>query len=191
VTQSVLDLRVRRRLACGLRAGATKKEKGGADFVAKRSAQSGMSIIEVMIVVAIIGIIASVAMPGYRSYTVRAKVSEAILALSNCRATVHDIYLNGNDLPGVDNWGCEVEKPSRYIERIRTTNEGLVRLTLGNEIQDLRVALHDITLTPLNGVGSPMREEDLGTPPRRWRCGSPGDGTDVKADYLPSTCRGT
>jgi len=162
----------------------------GVRALGRRHAQAGMSIIEVMIVVAIIGLIASVVMPSVRQYTVRAKVSEAVLALSNCRAAVTDLYQNGDSLPGVDNWGCEVERPSRFIERIRTTNEGIVRLTLGNEIQDLRVALHDITLTPLNSVGNPMREEDLGTPPRRFRCGAPGDGTDVKADYLPSTCRG-
>lgn len=156
----------------------------------KRSAQSGFTLIEGMVVVAVIGILASILMPTVRSYQARAKISEAMLALTNCRNTIHEVYLAGADLPGADNWGCEVEKPSRFVERIRTTDEGIVRLTLGNEIGDLRLAFHDITLAPLNGAGNVMGESDLGTPARRWRCGSPADGTDLKAEYLPATCRG-
>jgi type IV pilus assembly protein PilA len=156
----------------------------------KKGAQAGFTIVEVLIVSVIIGVLVSVLMPQVRSYTARTKVSEAILALTNCRNSIHEVYLSGSDLPGADNWGCEVERPTRYIERIRTTDAGVVRLTLGNEIGDLRLAIHDITLAPLNAVGNIMREEDLGTPVRRWRCGSPVDGTDVKREFLPSSCGG-
>lgn len=156
----------------------------------KKSAQAGFTLIEVFVVVAVIGILAAVLMPQVRSYTARTKISEAILALTNCRNTIHEVYLSGSDIPGADNWGCEVERPSRFVERIRTTDAGIIRLTLGNEIGDLRLAIHDITLAPLNGSGQVMREEDLGTPVRRWRCGSAADGTDVKAEFLPATCRG-
>ena len=143
-----------------------------------------------MSVVAVIGILASVLLPQVRSYQARAKVSEAILAFSNCRNMIHEVYLSGANIPGADNWGCEVEKPSRYVERIRTDDAGVIRITLGNQIGDLRLAIHDITMAPLNGAGMIMREDDLGTPVRRWRCGSTIDGTDVKPDYLPSSCRG-
>jgi type IV pilus assembly protein PilA len=155
-----------------------------------RSAQAGMTLIEVMIVAAIIGILASILMPSVRGYQARAKISEAMLLLSGCRTTIHEAYLSSQDLPGIDNWGCEVEKPSRYVERIRTTDRGIVRLTLGNEIGDLRLSIHDITLAPLNSSGNVMDEADLGTPVRRWRCGAAADGTDVKVDLLPSSCRG-
>jgi type IV pilus assembly protein PilA len=106
------------------------------------------------------------------------------------RNVIHEVYLSGSDIPGADNWGCEVEKPSRFVERIRTDDAGVIKLTLGNEIGDLRLAIHDITLAPLNGSGIVMREEDLGTPVRRWRCGASADGTDVKSEFLPSSCRG-
>jgi type IV pilus assembly protein PilA len=155
-----------------------------------RSAQAGMTLIEVMIVTAIIGILASILMPNVRGYQARAKVSEAMLLLSGCRTTIHEAYLSSPDLPGMDNWGCEVEKPSRYVERIRTTDRGIVRLTLGNEIGDLRLSIHDITLAPLNASGNVMDEADLGTPVRRWRCGASVDGTDVRIELLPSSCRG-
>lgn len=149
-----------------------------------------MTLIEVMIVVAIIAVIAAVAMPNARSYSSRAKVSEAMLSLSHCRTVIHEIYLSGSEIPAADSWGCEVEKPSQFVERIRVLDDGLVRLTLSNLIGDGRLAIHDITLMPLNGAGNPMSESDLGTPVRRWRCGASVDGTDVKLDLLPSTCRG-
>ena len=156
----------------------------------KKSAQAGLTIVELIIVTAIIGILASILMPSVRGYQARAKVSEAILALGSCRNAITDIYLSGSDIPAADSWGCEAEKPSRFVERIRVTDEGTVRLTLGNEIGDGRLAIHDITLIPLNGVGNPMSENDLGTPVRRWRCGAAADGTDVKPDFLPGSCRG-
>jgi type IV pilus assembly protein PilA len=156
----------------------------------KRSQQAGMTIIEVMIVVAIIGIIASVAMPNYRSYALRAKISEVLLAFSNCRNVMTEVYLSGSNIPTIDTWGCEQEKPGRYIERITVTAEGVVKLTIGNELTDLRVNLHDITFAPLNASGQLMNEDDLGTPVRRWRCGATLDGTDVKHEFLPGSCRG-
>jgi type IV pilus assembly protein PilA len=155
-----------------------------------RKALLGLTIIEVIIVVAIIGIIAAVGLPAVRGYTLRAKVSEAVQAFSNCRNVVSEVYLSGNELPGVDNWGCEVERPSRFIERIRTTNEGKVIVTMGNEVNDLRLALHDLTIVPISQFNQPMREDDLGSPVRKWRCGYAADGTDVKAEYLPGSCRG-
>jgi type IV pilus assembly protein PilA len=155
-----------------------------------RSRQTGLTLVELLTVVAVIGILSAILMPQVRTYQARAKVSEAILAITHCRNTIHEVYLSGADLPGADNWGCEVERPSQYVERIRTDDAGVIRLTLGNQIGDLRLAIHDITSAPLNGSGAVMREEDLGTPVRRWRCGSAADGTDVKAEFLPGTCRG-
>jgi type IV pilus assembly protein PilA len=155
-----------------------------------RSRQSGLTIIEIIVVVMVIGVLAAILMPQVRTYQARTKVSEAILALTNCRNVIHEVYLSGSDIPGADNWGCEVERPTKFVERIRTDDAGVIRLTLGNEIGDLRLAIHDITMAPLNGSGMIMREEDLGTPVRRWRCGSASDGTDVKAEFLPGTCRG-
>jgi type IV pilus assembly protein PilA len=155
-----------------------------------RTAQAGFTLIEMIVVAAVIGILTSVLMPSVRSYTARAKVSEAILALSDCRNVITDIYLSGSDIPGTNSWGCEVEKPTKFVERIEVQDEGKVRLTLSNEIGDGRLALYYITLMPLNGSGIPMREADLGTPVRRWRCGAASDGTDVKPDLLPGSCRG-
>jgi type IV pilus assembly protein PilA len=155
-----------------------------------RGRQSGFTLIEVMIVVAIIGIISMIAMPEIRGYQARAKVSEAMLLITNCRNQIQEVYLSGDDLPGADEWGCEAERPSKYVERIRTKAYGIVVVTLSNEVGDGRLAIHDITLAPLNRSGTLMGDSDLGTAIRRWRCGSATDGTDVLPNLLPSTCRG-
>jgi len=156
----------------------------------RRSRQSGFTIIEVMIVVVIIGILASVAMPAFRDYSARAKVTEAMVQLTNCRNTIQEVYMSGGALPGVDAWGCEAENPSKFVERISTTNEGIVKVTLSSNVADLRLAFHDISMAPINSAGQVMSDLDVGSPVRRWRCGAPADGTDLSTNFLPSSCRG-
>ena len=152
--------------------------------------QGGMTIIEMMAVVAVIGILTALLMPSVRSYAARAKVSEALVLFTNCRTLVQEIYTSASDLPGADNWGCEATNPSRFVSNISTNDDGQVKITLGNQVQDLRLAQHYITFQPLNTSGQKMTDLDLGSPVRRWRCGAEIDGTDVKAELLPSSCRG-
>jgi type IV pilus assembly protein PilA len=152
--------------------------------------QRGFTLPELLIVVAIIGVLASLLMPSIRGYQIRAKVTEAMLMLAQCRNQVSENYASGSDLPVDNAYGCEAVRPSRFVQEVATTSEGIIKLQLGNEIGDLRLSLAYITLAPLNGAGQPMSDLDLGTPIRRWRCGSPGDGTDLRPEYLPTTCRG-
>ena len=156
----------------------------------RKAGQSGLTIIELMIVVVIIGIIASIVMPLVNGYALRSKVTEGLLHFGDCRNQIQEVYLSGSELPGADNWGCEATNPSRFVASISTSDEGIVKITFGNQVNDLRLAQHYITLAPLAGSGNLMTEQNLGTPVRRWRCGSPADGTDVKADWLPGNCRG-
>src|SRR5688572_30469566 len=79
--------------------------------------QKGFTLIELMIVVAIIGILAAVALPAYQDYTVRAKMSEVILALSACRTSITEVYQSGGSGPGANSWGCEGGS-SKYVSAI-------------------------------------------------------------------------
>ena len=158
----------------------------------KKSAQSGFTLIEVMIVAAVIGILTSIVMPEIRSYQARAKVSEAMLAARAAAATSSTrVYLSGNEPSRGRQLGLRGHQPVALRRGVDTDDAGAG--------QPRRWATRSATCAfrcstsrsrRSNGSGSVMREEDLGTPIRRWRCGSPIDGTDLNPTYLPGTCRG-
>src|SRR5258706_2556195 len=72
-----------------------------------KAVQKGFTLIELMIVVAIIGILAAVALPAYQDYTARAKMSEAILAASACRTSVTETAQAASTVPAGGFWWCE------------------------------------------------------------------------------------
>jgi type IV pilus assembly protein PilA len=149
--------------------------------------QAGFTIIELMGVIMIIGVLAAIALPSYRANAVRAKMSEALIALSACRNMISEVYISAEVPPGAGEWGCEViTGASTYVDSITTTDLGTVKASL-HGFGDLRIDFHNLTLTPLDNTGNPP---GAGNPVTRWRCGSPIDGTDVPAQYLPNTCRG-
>src|SRR4051812_9737883 len=112
-------------------------ELGGATLITRELSmtkfQQGFTLIELMIVVAIIGILAAVALPAYQDYTVRAKMSEVILAMSACRTSITEVYQSGSSAPGANNWGCEISSGtggSKYVQGISTDGNGLVLATV-------------------------------------------------------------
>lgn len=153
----------------------------------------GFTLIELMVVVSIIGILASIALPSYSAYTTRAKVSESIVLMQELQPSIKDYYKDRLEFP-TDNLQAGVPKPEfligNFVKSITITN-GAIHAKLGNKMPEL---LHGKTLSlrPIVVTGSP-------TSPISWVCGSaqPPEGmqaagenkTDIPEEFLPFPCR--
>lgn len=158
----------------------------------KRTLQKGFTLIELMIVVAIIGILAAVALPAYQDYTVRARVSEVILAASSCRSTVTDVIQNSpvTNIPAAAFTGaCDI-KPTKMVKSGSLDAATGTITVVGDETGlkgDTTASLNSISLKPY--ISGPVNTaNDGGKTIKEWKCG-PATTNPMPTKYLPGTCK--
>jgi type IV pilus assembly protein PilA len=149
--------------------------------------QQGFTLIELMIVVAIIGILAAVALPAYKEYTVKAKVSEIVLAASQCRTAVAEAYQTGGaSSPGANGWGCEsASQSTKYVASVATDANGVITVTSsGDAGLPTDAQAKTITLTPIDAANAALTYA-ANTTVAGFKC-APGT---MPGKYLPGSCK--
>lgn len=161
--------------------------------------QKGFTLIELMIVIAIIGILAAIALPAYQDYIARSQVTEALSLASGQKAAVAEYYSSKNACPKNSDPNNAatggLAKPSliagKYVEKVEVDEDTSVTITVGNT-----------TIKSVCGIVATMKSSDIsqGIQGKKlglymaptsgafaWQCGS-GD-TDLDDKYLPSSCQ--
>lgn len=143
-----------------------------------KKVQQGFTLIELMIVVAIIGILAAIALPAYQDYTIRAKVTEGIGFANAARTAISEYYLTNNDFPSQAEAGVADATTADIVQGVTvtrtSTNEGYVEVeyrAIGGSVS----AGDTIRFTGTGGANGVQ-----------WECVT---GSTLDSKYRPSNCR--
>jgi type IV pilus assembly protein PilA len=135
----------------------------------QKKVQQGFTLIELMIVIAIIGILAAVALPAYQDYTVRAKAAELVLAASSSKNSISEYIITNGSIPGVGNVRVE-NNTSTMVRAVSWTGTAITVTGNNTGLGATVVMTMTPTITTAGGV--------------TWDC-TPTAGTR----YMPSSCQ--
>lgn len=148
------------------------------------NAQKGFTLIELMIVVAIIGILAAIAIPAYQNYTKRAQVSEGLNLAGGAKTAVTEFYSSNNRLPNSNSsagLAAKTDIKGNAVTQVAVGGDGgggaagVIEVTYNNKID--ATANKTLLLSPITGVGGV-----------RWTCKS-GGAAGIDTKFVPTNCR--
>jgi len=145
-----------------------------------QSKERGFTLIELMIVVAIIAILAAIAIPAYQNYLIRAQVSEGVVLSTGAKAAVWDFYSNtGRYPPGNESAGLpsSTSIAGTYVSEVEVGG-GKITATFNNTDANAAIQGAKLVLSPTSGGGTIL-----------WTCNPAGTASAVDPKYLPTSCR--
>jgi len=140
-----------------------------------KNTQQGFTLVELMIVVAIIAILASIAIPVFRDYTIRTQIAEGLSLSDSAKTSVGEYYVSRGSFP-TDNAEAGLEAPAsiagRYVVSVAAA-DNVITVTYGNNAHSI-ISANAVTLIATDNLGS-----------MRWVC----DGAGIADKHLPTSCR--
>jgi type IV pilus assembly protein PilA len=143
----------------------------------------GFSLIELMIAVAIVGLLASVALPAYQIYVARTQVAEAVVLLSRAKAVVSEYAVDSGRMPDI---AAVVTRRSRYVANIEQLPGAGSAIAEDSQVAVRAVMRTDSVGSAVRGLRIYMISEDGA---RTWTCSNGRDEQGVDPRYLPAICR--
>ena len=150
----------------------------------------GFTLIELMIVIAIIGILAAIAIPAYQNYTIRSQVTEGLTLADGWKTAIAEYYANTGNWPTVSNLTGTCNSVGKYESSVTVTTGGVVQVTYGNQA-NLKLSGLILNIVPYTNSNNDVL----------WQCGTnsapssasiasgaASTGTTVSAQYLPTSC---
>jgi len=148
--------------------------------------QKGFTLIELMIVVAIIAILAAIAVPAYQNYIIRSKVTEALTSADMARTAVSETFQTKGTVPGTNGSaglpGTPASVATKFMSDLQITTGGIITVTVQGTNSDADGK--KITLSPLEGDNSTALATGY-SGPINWKC----EATSVPSKYVPASCR--